>query len=77
MTGTPEPTLCCECDHVTPRTRSMDGWRWRCARSPVQDIPHFLGPKVRATEPHGRCLDRNTMGRCPDWTPRRGEIADV
>lgn len=66
-----QPVYCATCDHVTPRTRSLDGWRWRCAMSPVDDIPHFLGGNVRATEPHGRCLDKNRIGDCKDWAPAR------
>ena len=51
--------ICSTCDNVTARTRSLDGWRWRCLMFPVEDIDHFLGEGVRATEPHGRCLDKN------------------
>ena len=67
---------CSTCDHVSPRTRDLDGWRWRCLAYPRADDPHFLGPGVRAREPHDRCADRNVDGECPKWTPRR-EKANV
>lgn len=66
-----QPVFCATCDHVTARTRSLNGWRWRCAMFPVEDIEHFLGGNVRATEPHGRCLDKNRTGQCRDWSPMR------
>jgi hypothetical protein len=65
------PTHCAACDNVTARTRQYDGWRWRCLMFPVPDIDHFLGAGIRATEPHGRCLEKNTHGQCPDFTPIR------
>ncbi len=65
------PVTCATCDNVTARTRQLDGWRWRCAAFPVVDLEHFLGEGVRATEPHGRCLDKNRTGQCRDWTPLR------
>jgi hypothetical protein len=71
MNDAPGPTYCRDCDNVTARTRSLDGWRWRCLMYPVEDMHHFLGEGVRAMEPHGRCLDRNAFGRCDDFTPRR------
>jgi hypothetical protein len=67
------PTYCIACDSVTPRTRPLDGWRWRCLMFPVPDIRHFLGDGVRASDPHGRCADKN-FGQCPDWTPRREAV---
>lgn len=66
-----QPAICSTCDNVTARTRQLDGWRWRCLMFPVEDIEHFLGDGVRATEPHGRCLDKNRTGQCRDWTPFR------
>lgn len=74
MDGNPT-TYCAACDNVTARTRSLDGWRWRCLMRPVPDIEHFLGAGVRATEPHGRCVEHN-HGDCRDFTPRR-EPANV
>jgi hypothetical protein len=38
---------------------------------PVVDLEHHLGNGVRATEPHGRCLEKNWTGQCRDWTPLR------
>lgn len=64
-------TYCVQCDNVTPRSRGLDGWRWRCLKFPVPDIPHYLGSGVRGTEPHGRCMEKNLGGNCPDFTPLR------
>jgi hypothetical protein len=66
-----QPNTCAACDNVTARSRSFDGWRWRCLMFPVPDIEHFLGDGIRATEPHGRCLEKNATGQCRDFTPRR------
>jgi hypothetical protein len=68
------PTYCAACDHVTPRTRQLDGWRWRCAAYPVPDLEHYLGVGILAREPHGRCMEKNWQGQCVDWTPRREAV---
>lgn len=70
------PTYCRDCDNVTARSRGLDGWRWRCLMFPVPDAQHWLGEGVRGREPHGRCMDLNTVGRCASFTPTR-RIADA
>lgn len=46
-----EPTLCVECDHVHPDSKSKPPFNWRCMAHPAPPLGGFVDPSYRPDRP--------------------------
>lgn len=63
-----EATLCVECDHVHPDSKSKSPFQWRCLKFPAPPMGGFVDPSYRPSPPYHRCEKINN-GQCQHWTP--------
>lgn len=64
------PTLCRDCDHVHPDTRTKAPYQWRCMKFKAAPFGGFVDPDWRPDPPYHRC-EKINRGACESWAPMR------